>query len=142
MGPGQTPQDVAGDLSVYFGRKRVAKMNQSGSLVALRRAFFVGLTFLAGLPDGGPDPRDSFLAVLKLLHGRLTWDAVPDLDESAQGPIGGNLGEGCLRIKLEYTCCFALASLVGALVSRDVVVGVDCERGHLCFSFCPQRLLR
>ena len=50
MGPGQTPQDVAGDLSVYFGRKRVAKMNQSGSLVALRRAFFVGLTFSAGLP--------------------------------------------------------------------------------------------
>ena len=31
---------------------------------------------------------------VKLLHGRLTWDAVPDLDESAQGPIGGNLGEG------------------------------------------------
>src|SRR5205823_4787291 len=66
-------------------------------------------------------------AILELLHSRLTGNAVPDLDEAAHGPVRGYLGKRRLGIKVDQACRLALVGFLSAGVSRDAVVGVDCE---------------
>jgi hypothetical protein len=83
-----------------------------------------------------PDPANRRLAVRELLdrlevaEGRDAGEAVPGLDEAADGPLAGEFGEFLLGGEGAFRRSDAVVQRVlEGGKRRDVVVSVDYERG-------------
>jgi len=77
---------IAGAERAVAPTARVVAAAEIGELVPLGRRD----EHVAGVRvgEGGPDARDRLLLILELLDWRLTGDAVPDIYEPAQRPLG------------------------------------------------------